>query len=73
MSLCPKCGRAMCDHTAEERAQTEEQMLRILTPEEELVSITGDDVKKLMVAQKIVQQAKKNGNIVRPLLIELVF
>jgi hypothetical protein len=59
----------MCDHTAAEREQTEEQMLRALTPGEELVSLTGDDVKKLLVAQKIVQQATKKGNIVTPLLL----
>lgn len=34
MSLCPICGRAMCDHTASERGQTDDEMMAPLTPEE---------------------------------------
>jgi hypothetical protein len=34
MSLCPICKRAMCDHTSEERGQTEEEMIAPLTEEE---------------------------------------
>lgn len=34
-SLCPECGRAMCDHTAKERGQTMAEMMRPLTAEEE--------------------------------------
>ena len=34
MSLCPICGRAMCDHTPSERGQTEDEMMAPLTPEE---------------------------------------
>jgi hypothetical protein len=36
MSLCPKCGRYLCDHTEEERGQTYEEMMRPLSPEEEM-------------------------------------
>lgn len=35
MSLCPICGKALCDHTAAERGQTEEETHRPLTAEEE--------------------------------------
>lgn len=34
MSLCPICMRALCDHTSEERGQTEEEMMRSLTKDE---------------------------------------
>lgn len=34
MSLCPVCGRYLCDHTAEERGQTPEEMNRPLSDEE---------------------------------------
>jgi hypothetical protein len=34
MSLCPLCGRTMCDHTPTEREQTIEQVERPLTEEE---------------------------------------
>ncbi|KKU48275.1 MAG: hypothetical protein UX68_C0017G0009 [Parcubacteria group bacterium GW2011_GWA2_46_9] len=34
-SLCPVCGRAMCDHTAVKRGQSYEEMMRPLTPDEE--------------------------------------
>ena len=36
-SLCPVCGRAMCDHTPEERGQTYEEMMRPLSAEEERI------------------------------------
>ena len=35
MSLCPVCGRIYCDHTPEQRGQSEEEMMREWTPEEE--------------------------------------
>lgn len=34
MSLCPLCKRAMCDHTAEQRNQTLEEMTKPLTNDE---------------------------------------
>ena len=34
MSLCPRCERMYCDHTASERGQTIKEMDRDLTPEE---------------------------------------
>jgi len=34
MSLCPVCGKLYCDHTPEERGQTNEEMWRDLSPEE---------------------------------------
>ncbi len=37
MSLCPECGRGMCDHTPEERGQSYEEMMRQMTPEEKEV------------------------------------
>lgn len=35
MSLCPVCGRVLCDHSEEERGQTTQEMMRPLSPEEE--------------------------------------
>ena len=35
MSLCPVCGRAMCDHPPKERGQTYKEIMRPLLPEEE--------------------------------------
>ena len=35
MSLCPCCGRALCDHVPDERGQTDAEMMRPLTPEEQ--------------------------------------
>jgi hypothetical protein len=34
MSLCPVCGNALCDHTPEERGQTQEEVARDLSEEE---------------------------------------
>ncbi|MFA5070168.1 MAG: hypothetical protein WC528_02700 [Patescibacteria group bacterium] len=33
-SLCPVCGRYYCDHTAQERGQTRDEMMRDTTDEE---------------------------------------
>jgi len=54
VSLCTVCGRALCDHTLEERGQTEEEMSRDLTPEELETWRTepSDSQKKIAVARK---------------------
>ncbi len=36
MSLCPVCDRTMCDHTAQERRQTEAEMMAELTRDEKV-------------------------------------
>jgi hypothetical protein len=54
MSLCPSCGRALCDHTPRERGQTEAEMMRELSPEERHAWETEppDSPEKIRVAQK---------------------
>lgn len=53
MSLCPACGRVYCDHEPDERGQTAEEMMRILTPEEVEAWQSNDTVRKLEVAQRL--------------------
>jgi len=50
MSLCPVCGRWSCDHTAEERGQTHEEMMRNLTLDEQAAFRSSDDEFKLTTA-----------------------
>lgn len=54
MSLCPVCGRAMCDHTPAERGQTHAEMMRPLSPKEEQAwrDEPDDSPKKVKVAQE---------------------
>ena len=52
MSLCPVCGRALCDHAPEERGQTVKEMMRPLSPEEEKAFQEGSDEQKIEVAKK---------------------
>ncbi|MDO8425715.1 MAG: hypothetical protein Q7T01_04380 [bacterium] len=54
MSLCTVCGRAMCDHNAAERGQTDAEMMRPLSPEEEGVwaNEPADSPRKIEVAKK---------------------
>jgi hypothetical protein len=55
MSLCPECGRAFCDHTAQERGQTDAEMMRPLNDEESQAFSQigiGSDTTKILVAQK---------------------
>jgi hypothetical protein len=54
MSLCPECGCLYCDHTSEERGQTEAEMLRMLSGEEyeAFRDCDGDATKKLILAKK---------------------
>ena len=54
MSLCPVCGRVMCDHTPEERGQTFEEMMRPLSPEEQETfdKEPSDSPEKIRVAKK---------------------
>lgn len=57
MSLCPACGRALCDHTPEQRGQTFREMTRPLSPEELKVwedhpDGTGYIPEKMQVAQR---------------------
>ena len=54
MSLCPVCGRAMCDHSPAERGQTHEEMMRPLNEEEKKVwsEEPDDSPEKIRVAKK---------------------
>lgn len=52
MSLCPVCGRYLCDHTPAERGQTVAEMMRPLSIEEKEAWESGDPDKKLRAAQK---------------------
>ena len=54
MSLCPKCGRYLCDHTPEQRGQTFEEMIRPLNAEEKAAwrDEPADSPKKIEVAKK---------------------
>lgn len=67
-SLCPACGRYLCDHTAKERGQTEgefwEDMRRDMTAEEVAAWESGDDARKLAAAQAIA--AKRKSGIFVP-------
>ena len=65
MSLCPLCGRLMCDHTPKERQQSEEDTYRSLTKEEEKIYKSGD--KKAIL--KIANRRTKMGNLIFPCLI----
>ena len=54
MSLCTVCGRIYCDHTPEQRGQTQEEVLRPLSKEEEEVwrNNPPDSPNKIAVAKK---------------------
>ncbi len=54
MSLCPVCGRSMCDHSAKQRGQTFAEMMRPLCQEEQevLANEPDDSPKKIEVAKK---------------------
>jgi len=54
MSLCPECGRCLCDHTLKERGQTYEEMMRPLSKEEEEAwkNNPADSPMKIAVAKK---------------------
>lgn len=58
MSLCPICGRAMCDHTAQERGQTFEEMMTPLTKEELDLwrKEPADSPRKIALGKKIREQ-----------------
>ena len=53
MSLCPICGRFLCDHTPEERGQTFEEMTRPLSAEEKHAFDTepSDSPEKIRIAK----------------------
>jgi len=53
MGLCPICGRYYCDHTAAERGQTTEEMLRLPSEDEKTATMSGDQ-------KKIIEAAKKH-------------
>jgi hypothetical protein len=61
--LCPNCGKYLCDHTPEERGQTQEQfeedMRREFTPEEIAAWESADPQKKLAAARRIADQRKQ--------------
>ena len=54
MSLCPVCGRMMCDHDPGERGQSFDEMMRPLSPEEQAAweNEPADSSKKIEVAKK---------------------
>ena len=57
MSLCPICGKWTCDHTAEESGQTQAEMSRPLSQEEQEVwgnslDSTGYKSDKIAAAKK---------------------
>ena len=54
MSLCPECGRVLCDHTPKERGQTHEEMTRPLSMEEEKAwkNNPADSQVKIAVAKR---------------------
>ena len=56
MGLCPVCGKSLCDHTAEERGQTPEEMMRPLTPEEEQRKALND-------AEELIQSIIRNPEV----------
>ena len=58
MSLCPRCGKIMCDHALVERGQAQDEMMRDLTPEEEELWRSEPDG-----SQKLIDLAKKNAHI----------
>lgn len=71
MSLCPNCGRLYCDHTADERGQTFDEMMAPLTPEEKDVfdREPPDSIEKIRIAKKIASKTK-NTKAVLPLVIK---
>jgi len=56
MGLCPECGRLYCDHTPEERGETEEEMMKPLTPEEEQRKALND-------AEELIQSIVRNPEV----------
>lgn len=52
MSLCPVCGKYLCDHTPEERGQTYEEMMRPFSEEEQAAWESGNSKRKLSAAKK---------------------
>jgi uncharacterized Zn finger protein (UPF0148 family) len=56
MGLCPVCGKYLCDHTAEERGQTPEEMMKPLTPEEEQRKALND-------AEELIQSITRNPEV----------
>lgn len=57
MSLCPVCGRVLCDHTPKQRGQTVEEMLRPLSSEEETAWVDALDD-----SPKLIEMAKKHAH-----------
>ena len=53
MSLCPICGKYLCDHTSEERGQTSEEMMTSLTRGEITAFNKGNSSKKIAVARRV--------------------
>jgi hypothetical protein len=52
MGLCPVCGNWACDHTAQQRGQTNEEMMKPMSKEEMKAFNKGDQVLKLAAAKK---------------------
>ncbi len=62
-SLCPSCGRYLCDHTAEERGQTEDEMMRPMTAREERAwkRYPADSPEKIAVARELAHYSPKRA------------
>jgi len=54
--LCPRCGRALCDHSTRGRGETEEEfekdMNRELTPKETAAFESENPLQKIIVARE---------------------
>lgn len=61
MSLCPICGRVMCDHLPAERGQTEDEMMAPLTPEELKAweSEPADSPRKIAAGRKTREEQRR--------------
>ncbi len=63
MSLCPKCGKAYCDHELSERGQTFEEMMRPLTDDELKAWETQDPEKKKAAARRHAHDPVKKDTV----------
>ena len=57
-SLCPICGRAICDHTSYEREQTDEERRRPLKDYEQGAFDSGSDQRKINAARRSQAEAE---------------
>lgn len=60
MSLCPICRRYLCDHTAFERGQTDEEMMAPMTPAE-IEEWERNNAPNIARVQEAIAAAKNSG------------